>query len=109
MGEKRLAQEIIEKDIRKAASCRECTITGHKCNKYDSKTAEEMKVWAEYIQQCAEKRSSDVFSVSDKQPEFVDTCSMCDIYKEYCQAQNPILCYKGYVSQKIRNFFANQK
>jgi 16S rRNA processing protein RimM len=102
-------EELIEQDIVRSASSRECSITGNECNKYDAETAENLRAWFNYIQNCKKTESTDVFWVSDNEPEFVDVCSQCGVYKEYHQTQKPWRCYKGFVSQKIRDFFCKTK
>lgn len=87
MNGKRIAQHLIESDIYKATSSRDCPVTGKECHIPDKKGAESDRVWAEYIQQCAETHSSDIFSTADWQGRFVDCCNKCDVYKEYKHQQ----------------------
>ena len=88
MNRKRLPQHLIEADIYAATSSRDCPVTGRECHRQDEKGAASDRVWAEYIQRCAETHSTDIFSTADWQGRFVDCCNNCDVYKEYKHQQN---------------------
>ena len=87
MNRKRLPQHLIEADIYAATSSRDCPATCRECHRQDEKGAASDKVWAEYIQRCAETHSTDIFSTADWQGRFVDCCNNCDVYKEYKHQQ----------------------
>lgn len=87
MNGKRLPQELIEADIQKATSSRDCPATGRECRIPDKKSAESDRLWAEYIQRCAQTHSTEIFSTADRQG-FVDCCKDCDIYIYHKYLQN---------------------